>query len=455
MNELVILLAPRTLAVRNRIKYRSKSTGSKLAFMGMIGAAFWALIFYVFYRVLGYFQGVEDFGDVLAYKLLSVVILTFFSVLIFSNVVAAISTFFLAKDLELVHATPASREGIFWSRWVNTIVDSSWMVLIFGAPVFLAYGVVYSAGLGFYLTLLSVFLTLIMISSALGVLVVQALVNVFPARRMRDILFFLGIVAAILVYFLFRFIRPERLVNPEGFATMVLYFREMKGVHSVFLPSHWVTETLWGMLSPEMGAQTFFHLLLWSTTLALIVITTWVGGWLYHLGWSRSLEGKKSRRLGRSFLDGAAGIFTFYLRPDIRSVIQKDFKTFFRDNNQWSQLFLLAALVVVYLYNFSVLPVDIAAAQSYYLVNLLAFLNLGLAGFVLAAVAVRFVFPVVSLEGPAFWLIRSSPMSIKKFLWGKFWAYLPPLLILAEVLTLVTNRMLNVSSAMNWLSAVT
>ncbi|MBF0507941.1 MAG: hypothetical protein HQK57_03325 [Deltaproteobacteria bacterium] len=173
MNELLILLAPRTLAVRNRIKYRSKSTGSKLAFMGMIGAAFWTLIFYAFYRVLGYFQGVEDFGDVLAYKLLSVVILTFFSVLIFSNVVAAISTFFLAKDLELVHATPASREGIFWSRWLNTIVDSSWMVLIFGAPVFLAYGVVYSAGPGFYLTLPSVFLTLIMISSALVVLALQ------------------------------------------------------------------------------------------------------------------------------------------------------------------------------------------------------------------------------------------------------------------------------------------
>jgi ABC-2 type transport system permease protein len=92
----------------------------------------------------------------------------------------------------------------------------------------------------------------------------------------------------------------------------------------------------------------------------------------------------------------------------LRSLLLKDVKTFVRDTTQWSQLLLLLALVVVYLYNFSVLPSNFTFA-TFYLQNLFSFLNLGLAGFVLAAVAVRFVFTSVSGEGQAFWIIRSSP----------------------------------------------
>ena len=47
---------------------------------------------------------------------------------------------------------------------------------------------------------------------------------------------------------------------------------------------------------------------------------------------------------------------------------------------------------------------------QFYLEHALAFLNLALAGFVIASVAVRFVYPAVSLEGRAFWLVQSAPL---------------------------------------------
>jgi len=37
--------------------------------------------------------------------------------------------------------------------------------------------------------------------------------------------------------------------------------------------------------------------------------------------------------------------------------------------------------------------------------------NLGLGEFVATAVAVRFVYPMVSLEGRAWWLLRTAPVS--------------------------------------------
>src|SRR6185503_13495725 len=61
------------------------------------------------------------------------------------------------------------------------------------------------------------------------------------------------------------------------------------------------------------------------------------------------------------------------------------------------------------------------------------FLNLVLAGFVLASIAARFIFPAVSLEGRTFWLLRSSPTAMRDVLWAKFWVGTLPLLVLALV----------------------
>ena len=49
-----------------------------------------------------------------------------------------------------------------------------------------------------------------------------------------------------------------------------------------------------------------------------------------------------------------------------------------------------------------------------------------MAAFVTAAVAVRFVFPAVSAEGPAFWIVRTAPVRMSSFLWSKLWTGLRP-----------------------------
>jgi ABC-2 type transport system permease protein len=111
--------------------------------------------------------------------------------------------------------------------------------------------------------------------------------------------------------------------------------------------------------------------------------------------------------------------------------------------------------VAVYLYNFSVLPLDMSPIRLDFLQNQIAFLNMGLAGFVLSAVSVRFIFPAVSSEGGAFWLLQSSPLSVRRYLWGKYAFYLAPMVFLGEVLIIATNCLLNVTPFMMILSAIT
>ena len=86
---------------------------------------------------------------------------------------------------------------------------------------------------------------------------------------------------------------------------------------------------------------------------------------------------------------------------------------------------------MIYLFNISALPLHSGERIPFSLVTIISFLNLGLAGFVLAAVAARFIFPGVSLEGRQMWLLRSSPLDPTAMLWSKYWFGTVPLLVLA------------------------
>jgi ABC-2 type transport system permease protein len=400
----------------------------------LLAPRWWGVgIYVIFYRVLRYFQAVEEFGDLLAYKLLTMVYLTFFGLLIFSNVLVALNTFFLSQDLEIIHATPVSIGEIFAARFLDTLVESSWMVLLFGIPIFTAYGLVYQASPVYYLGLVSVMIPYLILAAALGITLTMILVQVFPAQRTRDILFLLSVLVIILLFFLFRFTRPERLVDPDAFANVITYFRALSAPASPYLPSSWASEAIWPLLKPSSISSGFYQGFLWINGLASLVVCAFVALWIYPEGWSKSQE--SGRLLAGRFL----GLVPKQLRPrktrrsQTLTLMGKDLKFFFRDNTQWSQLLLILALIVLYL----------------------AFLNVGLAGFVLASIGVRFVFTAVSGEGFSFWIMQSAPLSMRRLLWSKFLLYLAPLLLLGLILTIATNELLQVSALMRWLAPIT
>jgi ABC-2 type transport system permease protein len=450
-----ILLLPRYHAVKNRLTHLRQGDGLKSALLAILGIAFWAFLFLVAYRVLTYFRTVEGLGDLLALRLLSMVLLTFFSILVFSNIVTSLSTFYLSGELEILHSSPVRIEHIYRAKFMETLIDSSWMTLIYGLPVFIAYGAVFKAGAAYYAGLLLTIVPFLIIPAAIGISVTVLLVSAFPARRARDLLVLLGLLFFVVLYILFRMLRPEKLVDPDAFPTLVQYLTAMRGPVSPLFPSSWASDALSPLLKPGTGDAVFYLLMLWSTALAGIVIGEWVCGRAYYAGWSRSQEGKKAR-LSRS---RAADLFfrlaVLPFRGSMRAIVQKDIKLFFRDTSQWSQLFLLLALMIVYIYSFKLLPLERTPLPTIYIQNLISFLNLGMVGFVTSAVAVRFVFPAVSLEGESFWIIRSSPLPLKDFLWAKFWSSVLPLLVLAEVLIVLSNVLLKVSTLMMVIGVVT
>jgi ABC-2 type transport system permease protein len=456
MNELFALFWPRILSFRNGSFSRSAGNRRiRYLLFAAIGLAFWVGAFLIFYRILNYFQGIEEFGDILARKLLSMVLLTFFSLLLFSGIIASLSKLYLSRDLLLVHSLPVSDAKIFLARWLESTVDSSWMVIIFSLPVLLSYGIVYRAGAFFYVTAGMAFIPLCLIASAMSALVVIIAAVVLPAGRIRIVFVVFGLFLVVSLLFVFRLMRPERLVNPESFATLLLYLREMGTGGSPLLPTTWVFDGLTAALSGLWG-ETFFHLaLVWSCAGALAFFVTWAAGFLYFAGYTKAQTSAERLFPARLSARPRRGRFLSKLSGPAWAFAVKEFRTFFRDQTQWPQLFLIAALIVIYLYNFSVLPLSESKIRTIYLQNLFSFLNMGLAAFVLTAVAARFVYPAVSFEGDAFGIVRAAPVSLKTFLWVKFAVYYLPLLILAEILIVSSNILLQVTPFMMALSVVT
>ncbi|MFB6346004.1 MAG: hypothetical protein ABEK50_09560 [bacterium] len=89
-------------------------------------------------------------------------------------------------------------------------------------------------------------------------------------------------------------------------------------------------------------------------------------------------------------------------------------------------------------------------ATSVFLNHVLFFVNIGLIGFVMTAICVRFVFPSISFEGEYFWIIRSAPISMNQFYFQKALFYVVPIGLLGAGLTMVSNGVLSVDFSL-WL----
>ncbi|MGZ9143819.1 MAG: putative ABC transporter permease subunit, partial [Candidatus Binatia bacterium] len=365
-----------------------------------------------------------------------------------------LSTFFLARDLDLIHATPVTPNSFFFARLIATTINSSWMVLFFSLPIFAAYGSVFGGGIELYLWIAIILPLFLLIPAAIGALVTHLLVYAMPAKRIRDLLFFIGLFAFLIMYFLFRFSQPERLVQPESFGNFMQFLSAMETPSSSYLPSSWLAEILAGTLFTRDTDQGFFFALLASYAMFLPLAASWCSSAVYLDGWSKAQESRQGRRK-HAWLDRLLEVITRPFPVITRALMLKDIKTFLRDTTQWSQLFLLAALIVVYLYNFKVLPLDRSPMPAGTIRTIVSFANLGLAGFVLSAIAIRFAFPAVSLEGKAFWLLQTAPISLRALLWSKFWMNFIPLLLLGEVLIFCSNLLLKVPAWMMALSLIT
>jgi ABC-2 type transport system permease protein len=222
--------------------------------------------------------------------------------------------------------------------------------------------------------------------------------------------------------------QPERLLNPAGTDDFIRLMKDLTLPSLNHLPSSWAAHTIiYGSFTTALWIGLF--------TIGTLAVVAFVFSKFHEKAFLYSQETR-----------------TLHKRPKVRhraeaakkhgkiaGLILKDLRLFVRDATQWSQLLLLGGLVVIYLLNIQNLAIQLPMVRW-----VVSFINLGLAGFVLAALSVRFLFPSVSMEGRSFWIIRTLPISFRTLLWCKYVIYFPPFLIFTELLVYFSNQILDV-----------
>jgi ABC-2 type transport system permease protein len=408
----------------------------KLAISAAIGAAFlygdYALFRRLFRSIADVEQTTPFFALGLLRNLLALVFLVATVILFSSAMTAAIGAFFTDLDLDVYHAAPRAKSSIVAARWMKTLAESATVVYLFLIPLFVAYARQYPVPRSFFPVVLLNLAMLLAIPVTLGALAIVALVRWFPVRRVHQIVATLAIVVLTLAVVAFRVSRPERFFTEVSTSDVVQVLKQIE------LPS---MERYPGTALADLmvdGDASAFPQKIWLTFALVALVFFAVAQRTYFAAFVRARESMAPAAIGAGALTRAVDRVLAPLDAPTRALVAKEVRTLSRDVAQWSQLFLMAALLFLYLYNIRMLPLggDVRA-------GLIAYANLGMAGFVIAAICLRFAYPSVSSEGRAFWMVQSAPVSYRRFLVVKVIVYALPLTFLAFLLTAFANVLLH------------
>ncbi|MBU0485930.1 MAG: hypothetical protein KKB30_15610 [Proteobacteria bacterium] len=415
----------------------------KTAGIALFSSTVCLVLYFVSLKALNYFHSQNELGIILALKIFQMAWIVMFAMLIFSCMVSAVSTIFLSQDNEIICAAPIQPFKIFQMRYITTSIYTSWMMVIFSIPIFAAYGQVFKAGLPYWPLMLLAIIATAATATAFATTATIVLVNLFPARRTKDILLYLSLCFGIFIYVMFRLMRPEDLVNPDKYGHFVDYLSSISTPAAPYLPAAWTSNFL-SLYLLERQIDWLLLALILITPFALFFIGEWVMQRWFFAGYSKSQES-----FGGFHRFGSLSRY----RPKAwQWIFAKELKTFLRDSAEWSQIFMIGALIIVYLYNFKILPVERSLFEKEYITNLISFLNIGLTGFMVASLSARFAYPAIGTEGNAFFIIRSSPLPLYKFLMHKYLFYVIPFTILAIILVAASDHLLQINGPMWWFS---
>lgn len=412
------------------------------------------LIYYGLYRFLEYVGRAPMLGDtfgpilggLLVSKLLEMLFLTLFFMIVFSSIIAALSSFYLNEELPTLMSSPLPISMIFRSRMLLMGIESSWMVIVFFMPALYAFATALKASWPAYLIFPFFLLFAILLPNLAGGFTALSLATFFPIRQMKKVFQFLSILVLTGLIFFLRSLEAEKLLNPSYFKDISQYILSLELPLIGYSPSSWLHQASMSLFRNntfEAFKQIAPLVVLSLTGLALLNL---FAAKFYRQSWQRSMEAVDNQVLGLEWLRRVL-VWPFrLLDPVSRVIATKEITTFVRDPAIFSQIFMMTAIVFVYGYNLSILPLkDIPSLYSGELNDTLVFLNGPFIGFIVASIGMRFVFPSISMEGRAFWAVKSSPVSPRKILFTKLFLYLLPMVMLGIILCMVTNSVFKVS----------
>ncbi|NLF24158.1 MAG: hypothetical protein GX589_00670 [Deltaproteobacteria bacterium] len=439
-----LVLKPKYWGLLNRWRKasRSKNDLRQDLLMALFCIGLIILLFVGTLDVLKHLQLLSNMAYLSAAQPLALFLLPLMAMLFLSGLVISIGTLFMSKDLDLLLAAPLSTTSLFMGKFLYVLLSTAWMPFLFMTPVLIAFGLSYKVSLLYYFLSPLLLLPYFIIPTALAVIISTIFVLLVPANRTKEVL----LITVIIILGALASLVDLLDLSPTSFDSASQMLR-MISILSLpdnnWLPSNWLARCLQELLEP--GTQDILPplLLLFFSAGALSALAYLVLEILHAKAHSCS-SSIKQRFRSTPFSQGILShLCAAQFEQRMVALLGKELKICVRDIAQTLQIVVLVGLCIIYLYNLKIfgnvqdLPLHMRSTwQSFLLIG-----NLMMESFVVTAICTRFVYPSISLEGAAFWLLSSSPLSIREFMELKFWFWFIPVAALAGIFLAIGNYM--------------
>lgn len=464
---LTLLLRVNALMVWRRLLALRDQSWWLLGLIGVFLGGYAVLAFALFHLGLNFIiHNFPGIGGLLVERLLFLLFACLFVLLLISNLIISYSNLFRHRETAFLLTLPVPAATVFQWKLIESSLLASWAFLFLIAPLLAAYGLVNHVAWHFYpamVVLVGLFVVLPGVAgSALSILLARHL-----DRKAFQILLIGGLLAVVTAM-VFKF-RPEP-VRDEELETRVQAIIDRLLDHTSFaqfplLPSYWLSASVQNWAEGALTAAGFFALVLLSNALFFgMLATTWLGQAFYEASstvhsrgsifarwrWFQRGQARQRKRAGfrgrlrpPDWLEALLG-WRNLLPADVRALVAKDLRVFWRDTAQWGQTAMLFGLLTVYVINLRQFTRQI---DSPFWLSMVSYLNLGACALNLATITTRFVFPQFSLEGKRVWLVGLAPLGLVRVVLLKFWLGGGATLLLTLSLTLLSCSLLNLGAA--------
>jgi ABC-2 type transport system permease protein len=447
-------------SVKNDILRFDRSFYKKTFFYILLSLAFMLLFTMILTMGMMKLQtlSVEVFS-VLVIKGFSLVFLIISFMQVINGFVMSFNKYYQSRELDLLFTSPVSRISLFFSRLLQTHLKTSWMFIVFGIPLLAALGLHFQTGPLYYLCSMIALISFSIIPVNIGIGITIVLAGIFHIKRLKKFVFFAGVISVIGIIMLLRLFKPERFVNPEAFASLKIFLSELRTPSYILFPNRWLSETLFNVLEKNYAYTLLFLSLLVLTAYVTVFLLMKVYKGFHYRGWSR-LQGEGvsggTRRKGRSeafYLKGVRALSAFFDRQSSALFI-KDILYQFHDIKNIQQNLILLSLIVVYLFSIASLPLNWEeyGVQLQYTIS---FFNLGLILVIIASLCSKLVYPAIVTAGDSLWIIKTSPITSKRYIWTKFFFLFLPIFILGQLLTVFSSVFVHVEKTIFSLNVLT
>ncbi|MFQ6604731.1 MAG: hypothetical protein ACE5D8_04165 [Fidelibacterota bacterium] len=378
-----------------------------------------------------------------------------FYLLILSNILTSLSTLYRSPEVSFFLTKPVAYVQLFKFKLFENLVYSSWAILLLGIPLTLAYGQVKALSFGAIAGFLPLaLLPFLLIAAAIGLVLIQIVVHLSRWFQMRSVFLALAGIFALVFYLYFKFNQQDTiLVGMSGnFRVLSRYMGNLSTQPFAFIPSYWLSEMIVNFAQRDWSGLAFFLALMVTTALVFFECSAWFATKMYFSSY-QVMEGVNARRQRLSFRAISDRSLFRRLPSQYRALVIKDILQFVRTPQQWIQFLMFAFFIAIYLINLSRTDIRLEDMDPFWQ-TLIYIFNFGFSGFMLAALTSRFVYPLISLEGPGLWILLSAPMNLSRVFQVKFWMSFTLFFTLSEIVALLGNYYLGQDQAMATISTL-